>query len=113
MLARQQHRHRRALAEFAAHPDRSAGLMDETMNLRKTKPGTFADRLGREEWVEYFSEDVGSDAGAGILHRDRDIIPGVRRFREGTVTRGNRDRAAARHRVTRVDGEIDQCGLEF
>ena len=65
-LSRQQDRDLRALADFACDLDRSAGLMRETVNLRQSKPGALADRLGGEEGIEYPAEHIRCDAGAGV-----------------------------------------------
>ena len=51
--------------------------MREAVNLRKPKSGALADRLGREERIEYLAQYVWSDAGAGILHADGDIVAGI------------------------------------
>src|SRR5207245_4040399 len=101
-----------ALAEFARHLDRSAGLMREAMNLRQPQTGTLADRLGGEEGIEDLAEDIGGDAGAGVLHRDRHMS-GASPAAGAIVTRRYRDDAAAGHGVARVDDEIDQRRLEL
>src|SRR6478609_1445355 len=113
MLSRQQDRDRGPLAEFAAHLDGSAGLMGKTVDLREAQPGALADRFGGEEGIEYLAQHVRCDTGAGVVNRNRDVFAGIGFFAKRAVMDGNRDRSAVRHRIARVDHEIDQRGLEF
>ena len=87
--------------------------MREAMNLRQSQTGALADRLGGEEGIEDLAEDVGRDAGAGVLHRDRDISAGAGLVAGRDVARRYRDDAAVGHGVARVDDEIDQRRLEL
>src|SRR5882757_4586158 len=111
--ARQQDRYLRSLAEFARHLDLSAGLMGETVHLRKAKPGALADRLGREKRIEYLVKQVGRDADAPIPDRDGDIVAFISGSAGILIMRGDHDRAARGHGVTGVDDEIDQRRLQF
>ena len=87
--------------------------MREAMNLRQSQTGALADRLGGEEGIEDLAEDIGRDAGAGILHRDRDMSAGAGLAAERIVVRRYRDDAAGGHGVARVDDEIDQRRFEL
>ena len=87
--------------------------MHEAVNLRQSQTGALADRLGGEEGIEDLAEDIGRDAGAGILHRNRDMTAGASLVAGRNVMRRNRDDAAAGHGVARVDDEIDQRRFEF
>src|SRR5207245_304634 len=102
-LARQQHREPGSLAELALDLDRSSGLVGEAMNLRQAEPGTFADRLGREERIEDLAQDVGRDAGAGIFDAHGDKVAALVGRR--AIVRADRDRSARWHGVAGIDDE--------
>src|SRR6185437_13238795 len=51
--------------------DRSGVLLDDNVVAqRKTKTGSFAGRLGRKEWVEYFAHHLGGNAAAVVPNLD-------------------------------------------
>ena len=94
-----------------------ARLVGKAVDLRQSETGAFAERLGGEERLEDSRQHVGRDADAGIGHRQRhevalELIHPVALL-QGDVARRQRNDAAARHRVTRVDGHVDQRELEL
>src|ERR1700712_5674862 len=105
VVARQQDRDFCPLSDFACNLDRPAGLMRETMDLRKSKPRALADRLGGEERVEYPAPPGRRDADPGVRDRKGDAAARARLLVERIVVRGDRNDAASRHRVARIDDE--------
>ena len=61
------------------------------------------------------ADDIGRNANAGVRHGDRDIVACRQLFPvpEVRVPDLDRDRAALRHGVARIDHEVDQRDLEF
>jgi hypothetical protein len=91
--------------------------MGEAVDLRQAETGALAERLGREERLENPGQDIGRDSDAGVGHRQGDevaleLIDPVALL-ERDVSRRQRDRAAARHGVARVDRDVDQGELEL
>ena len=111
ILSRQQDRDRGLLAKLAAHLDRSAGLMGETIDLREARSGALADRFGGEEGIEFL---LSTSSAMPVPVSETEIAtysPALRFVAERAVIGGNRDCSAVRHRIPRVDDEIDQRGL--
>src|ERR1700733_7262312 len=77
------------------------------MHLRQTEAGALADRFGREERIEHLRRDVVRNSDTGIFDGYRDLI--ISR----NVFRPDRDFAAFGHRVTRIDGQVDQRRFEL
>jgi hypothetical protein len=118
--ARQEELHGRAPAFDAVDADVSAGLLDEAVDHRQPKTGTLADRLGGEEGIERLGDDARRHADAVVAHADPHIIAGAQRFLvrgigliERRSTGRDGQRAARRHCVACVDGEVEQCVLEL
>ena len=91
--------------------------MRKPVHLRQSQPGAFAQRLGREEWLENTRQNVRRDADTGVGHRQCDevalkLIDSVA-FLERDVARREGNRAAAGHGVARIDRDIDQRQFEF
>src|SRR6185437_16429434 len=111
---RQVDRELRALARLAVDENEAAGLLDDAIDRGEAEPGAAADFLGREEWLENPREIFLGDADAGIADLDQHILPrrhdldaAPQRARDGGVGGPDRQHAAIRHRVARIDGEID------
>ena len=97
---RQANRERRALARGGADVDRAAALRDDAVDGREPEARARADGLRREERLEDAARVslVHADARVGDLEHDVTAV----------VARRDRQRAAAGHRVARVDGEVQQ-----
>jgi hypothetical protein len=54
-------------------------LGDNVVTERETKAGSFAGRLGREEWIEHLFPHFGRDAAAVIANPDLDAVAEVSR----------------------------------
>ncbi len=65
-------------------------------------------RLGREEWIECACHDLRQHSCSGIGHANDDLLLVGR-----ILSRGNRQRAAARHRVARIDRKVQNGKLEL
>ena len=112
LVARQQDRHLGALAEFALDLHRPSGLVRKAVDLRQPKPGALADGFRREEGIEDLAEHVGRDALAGVLDADGHEVGDIGLI-GGGIAGGDRDRAAERHGIARIDDEIDHRGFEL
>ena len=119
-IARHENAEHGSLVESAVAVDVRAGLLDDSVDGRQAKAGALADFLGGEERFEYLGLHLRRHAGAGILEIDQHIIDRRQRlvserrdFTRRQIARAHRHRAAARHGVARVDGEIDDDRLEL
>src|SRR2546430_1832074 len=100
--------------KIAAHVYRgvavAAGQQDRQLGPDRLQMGRKAENV-QFDWHQSVSEDeaedIGRDAGAGVLDRDRDMTA-ASLAAERNVVPGYRDDAAASHGVARVDDEIDQ-----
>ena len=54
--------------------DEAAGLLDDAVDGREPEPGALADVLGGVEGVENLVDDLGRDAGAGVLDLDQHVF---------------------------------------
>src|SRR6516162_2223366 len=75
---------------FALDLDRAAMLLGhDVIADRQTKPGSFACRLRREEWLKQLVLDFRLDADAVIANPDFDLVaPMSRRYAQGWPKRG-------------------------
>lgn len=77
------------------------------------------ERLGREERIERLGDDVGRHARPGIGDADREVLPGIEvalaraAFVEPLVGRLDGDASAVRHRVARIDAQVQERALEL
>src|SRR5262249_44900595 len=118
-VARQEDAEDRALADLRFHIDESAGLLDDAIDRRKTEPGAFSHVLRRIEGVEDLIDDLRRNPAAGILDLDQHVV--VRRHVlvpvlyvvDADVGRAQREFAAQRHGVARIDREIDDHLFEL
>src|SRR5579885_884681 len=97
----------------------AAGLLHKPVDHGQAEPGALAGRLGGEERLEDPPLDLLTHAHAGVAHRELDIFPGRRVgmildivLAQDNVVRFDGQRAAARHGVARVDGQIQQHVLQ-
>ncbi|GJD69837.1 hypothetical protein MMMDOFMJ_2775 [Methylobacterium gnaphalii] len=111
--------HRGAVAKLRIDPDLPAGLAHEAVDHRQPEPRALADRLRREERLEGLGDHVRRHAGAGIGDAEREVLAGLqvpvpRRTLVHPLVGGlDGDAAAIRHRVARVDAEVQQRVLEL
>ena len=119
-VARNENAEGRALAELRIHVDETAGLLDDAVDGREPEPGALADILGGVEGVENLVDDLRRDAGAGVLDLDQHIFaerhPLVlerRALLGADIRRAQRELAAVRHGIARIDREIDDHLLEL
>ena len=118
--ARQIELHAGAVALLAVDLDVPVGLLDEAVDHAETKAGSLADFLGGEERIEHPFQVLGRNSGAGVAHRDHDI--GSRRDLDIHVRIGlieidvlglDREAAAVRHGVARIQRQIENGGGEL
>ncbi len=112
-MARQINLDRRADADLGIDFHVTAGLTDEAIDLAETKAGSLADFLGRVERVECPHQNIGRHSRSRIGDGEKHVLP--RRDRiflgESIVHIGirclDRQLAAVRHRVARIDRKVD------
>ena len=96
-----------------------AGLGDDAVDRREPEAGAVAGLLGGEERLEDVLETVRRDPRAGVRDGQAHVALGrdqvLARVVLVEVQRAGleRDRAAGRHRVARVDGEVDDHLLDL
>src|SRR5437870_7801285 len=88
----------RAEARRAAHVDLASVLLDDAVDEGEPKPGPL--RLGGEKGLEDVGEVAGSDAVAGVAHRNLERVPP-----DGS---GHPQLAPIRHRLHGVQAAIPQ-----
>ena len=94
--------------------DRAARLVDDAVHHRESESGALPDFLRREERLEDALLHLVRHSDARVAHDERRRSRAVPRSAEpSTLCRGDGERSAGRHRVARVDGEIEQHLLEL
>ena len=119
-MARQEDAEGRALADFGIDEDDASGLLDDAVNHRQSEARAFPDFLGGKKGLEDLFLQLRRNAGAGVGDLEQDIF-GRRQqrflergaFGRRDIARAERDLAALRHRVARIDHEIDHDLLEL
>jgi len=91
--------------------------MREAVDLCQAKTGAFSKRFGREERLEYPRQDIRRDSHPGVGHRKRhevslELIHAVVLLQRD-VERRQRNNATARHRIPRINRDVDQRQLEL
>ena len=114
---RQEQRHDGAAPRRAGDGRRAAGLMGEAVDLAQAQAGALADVLGGEERLEHPRQHVGRNARTGVGDADGDEVARKAFFARFAAQhdrlRGDGERAARRHGVAGIDGEIEQRELEL
>ena len=110
--------HRRAGAGFAGKPHRAAELRRHAVDLRKPEATALADRLGGEERLERVLHDIAGHADTGIDHRDPHVVARIEcvqpsGFVSIHISRCDAQLTAIGHRVSGVDGEVENDKLEL
>ena len=98
----------------------SARLLDEAINLRQAQSGTLADLLSREKGIKGLSQNLLGHSGAVVGDREEYILAGndfLMIARIGIIEKGvgrlDRQPAAIRHGVARVEREVDDRIFEL
>ena len=119
VVARQVQAHHRPVADFGIDPDLATGLLGEAVDHRQAESGALSDRLGGEERVEGAGDHLRRHAGAAVADAQRDVLPGRqlalarRPLVEPAVAGLDGQPAAGRHRVARIDAQVEQRVLEL
>ena len=93
-----------ALARVALDEDRAPVLLHDPVRDRQPEPGALADALGGEERVVDAPDVLAADPVAGVAHLDHHgVVVGMR---------AQRQPAAARHRVARVQDQVEEHLLD-
>jgi hypothetical protein len=108
------------LPTVAVAEDEAARLLDDAIDGGQAQARALAHVLRREERLPDLLADMFGDAGAGVCHLAGHIF--ARRHEMGCYRAGgllgdvvgpDRERTTVRHRVARVDGEVDDHLLEL
>ena len=97
----------------------AAALLDDPEDRGETEAGPLAGALGGEERLEDAAPDLGRHTAAGVAHHQghvatrSDADAARRRGAEVGVDGLDRQRAALRHGVAGVDGQVDDHLLEL
>src|SRR5713101_4648263 len=98
----------RSPTDAAAHAHRAAVTLHDALRHPQSEPGPLPG-LRREERLEDLGEKIVRDSLAGVAHLDLDSVATEHLgFGARAGLRGNRDRAALRHRVGRVEHEVEE-----
>ena len=110
----------RAPARFAVDVNRALVVQDDAVGHGEAQAGAATDFLGREEGLEDPLADLGRHAVPGIGDAEDDVAAGLDfetrvpiRFAEHRGAGLQEQRAAFRHRVPRIEAEIEQHLLQF
>ena len=109
-----------AAAETAPDVDVAFRLLHDAVNAREPEPGALSGRLRREEGFEEVSLRRLIHPYAGVGHFEQDVKADVcsgmgpdEGFREHAAPHRDAQRAARRHRVAGVCGEVEQDLLDL
>ncbi|GIL40858.1 hypothetical protein TMPK1_30950 [Rhodospirillales bacterium TMPK1] len=107
--ARQQHQHGGATFQLADQACDAACLLRDAIDLAQAKAGAAPGLFRGEERIERARGNLGCHAGAGVAHADFDIGTGcqIGIVLDRDVARADGQDAAARHRVARIDRQIE------
>ena len=118
--ARQIELDRGSPTDLAVDVDVALRLADEAIDHAEAEATSLADPLGREEGLEHLLEVSRRNADARVGDLDHRIASrhrfGIHRNVSGIqddVARLDQQFAAVRHRIARIEAEIDQRGLEL
>src|SRR6266849_9241996 len=112
-LHRQRDHEGRSPTQAAAHAHRAAVALHDALRHPESEPGPLPG-LGREERLEDLGEEVVRDAFAGVAHLDLDgVAPEDLRLGARAGLRRDRDRPTLRHRVGRVEHEVEKDLLQL
>ena len=111
---------RRAAADLGLDVDHAAGVGHDLVHDREAEPRAVSRFLRREERLEDPGRRCAIHPVTGVGHRQADVVVGHRGALHVVRRRSHRDvreldlqRAAARHRVARVDHEVEQHLLDL
>src|SRR5581483_3305607 len=116
---RQVHPEGRPLPRLAGHFDVAAALLDDAVDGGQPQPGPRPRRLGGEEGLEDVRQGVGVHAAARVADGEQ-YGGGCRAGRSSSPVRADRgvrrlqgQGATLRHRVPRVDGQVEDHLLKL
>src|SRR5690606_18441699 len=117
-LAGQAEHDGRATTRLGLDADRTVRLPHEAVDLREAETGAVALRLGGEEGLERPRRHCRRHARARVAHDDADMLArlAVRLallLGDEEVGGGDREPAAIRHGIARIDGEVEERALEL
>ena len=108
------------MAFLAVNIDVAIRLFDEAVDHAETEPRPLSDVLGGEERLEHLVEQAAGNSLAGVAHRDHDVVARLDLAAhawvvlvEYDIPGFQRQLAAIRHRVTRVERKVKDCGREL
>src|SRR5207248_2424302 len=120
LVARQVDLERRAAPGRAVDENEAASLPDDTVDGRQAEPGAGPDLFRREKRLEDAGEMFVGDADSGIgdlyqhiVARRHELVSAAHRARLADIGGADRQGSAALHRVTRIDGQIDDDLFEL
>jgi len=64
----------RSAAKLTVDPERAVGLLGKAIDHAQPEAAAFAELLGGEERLQDLFENFGRDSGAGVAHRQLDIV---------------------------------------
>src|SRR5262249_17383243 len=119
-IARDEYPEGRTLTKVRLDIHEAAGLLDNAVHGREAEAGALTHILRGEEGIEDLVDDLGRNAGAGILDLDEDILADRHAFilhlsaLIGADIGGAQGQlAATSHGVASIDHEIDDHLLEL
>src|SRR6185503_6617826 len=99
-------------AHFALQDELATGLLDDAMHHRQPEASALADALGGEERLGGALQRLLVHAGTGVDRGDADIATGGKAqlvaLEQRRLMRAEDQRPALRHRVARVEREVEQ-----
>src|SRR5689334_21290070 len=107
----------RALPKFALNAGDATNIRSELLDGEQTQPGP--GRLGRVEQLERSTKRFARHAAAAVADRNRDVASGLHSHlvrlicANESVCDVQGDTTTFRHRVARIEREIDERGLEL
>src|SRR5258708_2175051 len=114
--ARQEDRERRSFAHRALDGDGAPSLPHDAFDGCEAEPGASAWRLGREERLEDAPNYPLGDARSRVAHEERNVFAGRESLTvpaaEDDVLRFEQEAPAVRHRIPRVEREVDDDLLD-
>ena len=82
-MDRQKNPEATAFTRLAIHRNRSMMAFNNAVSQRQAQPGTFADGLGREEWLKNTFQILGRYTHAGITDFNTNLIVALAKGADG------------------------------
>ena len=107
-------------SDLALDSEKSSMALDDSNHRRKPQARAEANLLGGKKWIEDLVDDVARDSHPGVLDLEENIGPGFGSeshtrvvLVDREVCRGKAQGAASRHRIARIDTEVEQDLMEL